>query len=131
MAAEIVIVDEAKRDEFKRNSQKERDEREAQGEGDRWSEMQQLTPPEIDKDLVGFQIEMRFVAYGDDGSQFGDWFRGTVRKIVNCASSRVRIEWYPDSVIEGEQTITDHQLLASRWNPKSPQPGAWREYLTN
>ena len=131
LAAEIVIADEAKRDELKRNARKERDEREARGEGDRWSEMQQSTPPEIDKNLVGFRIEMRFAAYGDDGSQFGDWFRGTVRKIVNRASSRVRIEWDPDSVAKGEQTVTDQQLLASRWNPKSPQPGAWREYLTH
>ena len=54
-----------------------------------------------------------------------------LEKIVNPASSGVRIEWDPDSVAEGEQTITDQQLLASWWNPKSPQPGAWREYLTN
>ena len=85
--------------------------------------MQELTPPEINKKLLGFQIEMRFLAYDDDGGQFVDWFRGRVENIVNPATSRVRIEWDQDNVAEEDKIVTDQQLLATQWNPKSPQPG--------
>jgi hypothetical protein len=44
--------------ELKLKAHKERDARELEGLGDRWSEQQQFTAPKINSSLVGWPIEM-------------------------------------------------------------------------
>ena len=46
--------------ELKLKAHKERDARELEGLGDRWSEQQQFTAPKINSSLVGWPIEMYF-----------------------------------------------------------------------
>ena len=59
----------------KKQAYKERDAREAQGKGDRWSEMQEFNAPEVNSDLVGFIIEMLFEYPDDDGGRLTNWYR--------------------------------------------------------
>ena len=51
----------------KKQAYKERDDQEPTGKGDKWSEMREFNAPEINSDLVGFNIEMLFEYPDDDG----------------------------------------------------------------
>ena len=58
--------------EFKKKAYDERDRREADGVGDRWSEMQRSVMPEIDSTLIRFRIEMLFEYIETDGTTYLD-----------------------------------------------------------
>ena len=59
---------------LRKEAQDERDRRQERGEGDRWSEMQQVKTPEIHNNLVQrkFIIEMRVSEPGDSGEKLLD-----------------------------------------------------------
>ena len=50
----------------KKQAYKERDAREAQGKGDRWSKMQEYNAPEVNSDLVRLNIIEMLLEYPDD-----------------------------------------------------------------
>ena len=60
------------RNEFKDECNEENDRREARVDGDKWSEMQERTKPDIDEKFIGYKIEMLFEYLSDDGSQYLD-----------------------------------------------------------
>ena len=68
--------------------------------------------------MKGFHIEMLFGYIEDDGTQFLNWYNGTVQELVNEKTNRVRIKW--DEECLGEHTVreTDKKLVISNWNPK-------------
>ena len=57
--------------------------------GDRWSEMQEFNAPEINSNLVGFNIKMLFEYPDDDGGRLTNGYNrevmnnGEVMKVVN------------------------------------------------
>ena len=77
-----------------------------------------------------FRIEMLFAYSGDDGTQCLGWYQGTVIKIVNTQTNRVRIEWDSECLGDRDVKTSDHKLVPGNWNPKEAKKGGWREYLT-
>lgn len=109
----------------------QRDQREETGRGDRWSEQQRSLMPDLDSSFVGFQIEMLFsYTNEEDGTQYVNWAQGRVKSIVNKKTQCVEIIWDDKCLSEGEAQMKKHKLLVTKWNPKLPKEGAWREYLT-
>ena len=80
--------------------------------------------------LKGFNIEMLFAYNGDDGTQCLGWYHGTIKKVINSKTRRVRIEWDEECLGEGDVQMSDHKLVNGNWNPKTAKKGGWREYLT-
>ncbi len=62
--------------EIKVKTYAKRDRREADGVGDRWSEMQRSVMLDIDSMLIGFRIEMLFEYKETDGTTYLDWCHG-------------------------------------------------------
>ena len=109
---------------------KERDERESRGDGDRWSEMQQYSAPDINKDLVGFRLEKLFEFTEADGSTLLEWCHGEIVAIKNAKTNTVQVEWDQQFVRTKNESKTFEKLLPSKWNPRGEHTkGAWREYL--
>ena len=129
LAEEMKELSDAKLIELRKTGQEERDDREAKGDGDRWFEKNQICPPEIEE-LNDFRIEMLFAYSGDDGTQCLGWYQGTVIKIVNTQTNRVRIEWDSECLGDRDVKTSDHKLVPGNWNPKEAKKGGWREYLT-
>ena len=67
LADELKKVSEDKISEITKNAEKIRDQREEQGEGDRWYEHNQLLPPKI-SEMKEFRIEILFAYNTDDGT---------------------------------------------------------------
>jgi len=78
----INVTNSEKMEKFKADARLEIEQRESRGEGGRWSEMQKLTPPLMNKKLVGFRIEMLFSYYEEDGAKCLNWYQGTVKKML-------------------------------------------------
>ena len=68
IALSMESKNESKLAEFKVKAYAERDKQEADGIGDRWSEMQRSVMPDIDSTLIGFRIEMLFEYTETDGT---------------------------------------------------------------
>ena len=51
-----------------------------------------------------------------DDSQCLGWCHGTVEKVMNVKTNRIR--------------LTNHKLVPGNWNPKVPKKGGCRQYLT-
>lgn len=117
-------------DEQRSRGEQERSNREARGEGDRFSEWQETLPPKFtQKELKDFDIEIYFEYKGDDGMPFLDWARGKVVEIVNEKTRVVEIEWEKGHVAKGDKTRTRQKLPPTKWNPNMEVKGAWRQYF--
>ena len=77
---------------FKNEANKQRDDQEARGYGDRWSEMQRCVMPKME-DLKNFEIEMMFEHFEADGTPYLDWDHGKVISVLNEKTRTVMIEW--------------------------------------
>ena len=131
LALSFKTADDSKLDEFKSKARKERDDREAAGRGDRWSEMQPSVMPKMDE-LEGVKIEMLFEAIDADGNAVLEWSHGEVTSVLNSKTRRVEIEWDDDCVHPDDwasMKITKDRLLVLKWNPTVAVKGAWRLYL--
>ena len=69
--------------EIKSKAHAERDARELEGSGDRWSEQQQFTAPKIDSSLIDWAIEMYFELGDVEGGRHNNWYLGKVLGVVN------------------------------------------------
>ncbi len=78
IALSMESKNESKLAEFKVKAYAERDKREADRIGDRWSEMQRSVMPDIDSTLVGFKIEKLFEYSETDGTTYLAWCHGEV-----------------------------------------------------
>ena len=65
---------------------------------------------------------------GDD--EECDWYHGKVIKVLSKNKRRVLIRWDKECLHPDDPRESPHELLITRWNPKEPGEGAWREYLT-
>jgi hypothetical protein len=115
---------------FKRKAYVERDRREANGDGDRWSEMQRSVMPDIDSTLIGFRIEMLFEYTETDGATYLDWCHGEVTLVIGDKSKYAKIRWDEECLRPGDRSTTQERLLQTKWNPELARKGAWRDYLT-
>jgi hypothetical protein len=89
----------------------ERDKREADGIGDRWSEMQRSVMPDIDSTLVGFRIEKLFEYSETDGTTYLDWCH---REVILVNSDKIKyatIRWNEDCLRPGDCSTTREKLL--------------------
>ncbi len=108
----------------------ERDWREAEGVGDRWSEMQRSVMPEIDSTLIEFRIEMLFEYTETDGTTHLDWCHGEVTLVIGNKTTHAKIRWDEECLRPGDCSTTQEKLLQTKWNPEQARKGALREYLT-
>jgi hypothetical protein len=79
----------------KKQAYKERDARETHIQSERWSEMQEFIAPEVNSDLVGFNIELFFEYPDVDGGLLTNWYNREVISIINELKKTVRIMWDP------------------------------------
>ena len=118
------------RDQLKNECHAKIQEREARGDGDMLTDMQESHMPEMNDTLKGFKIEMLFEYYPSlDGGQYLDWAHGEVAGVLNAKTRRVKIKWDSDCVAEGDASMSTHVLFLRKWNPKNVSAGAWRQYL--
>ena len=107
----------------------ERDKREEDGIGNRWSEMQRSVMPDIDATLVGFRIEKLFEYSETDGTTYLDWCHGQVVSVNGDKIKYATIRWDKECLRPGDRSTTREKLLQTKWNPAQAKAGAWREYL--
>jgi hypothetical protein len=74
----------------------ERDKQEADGIGDRWSEMQRSVMPDILSTLVGFRIEKLFEYSETDRTTYLDWCHGEVISVNGDKIKYATIRWSED-----------------------------------
>jgi hypothetical protein len=131
LGEDLFKMDKERRQKLKIDVYKEIDVREGEGKGDMLSEKQDIVAPEINNNLVKkkFKIEMMFEQVGNSGELISDWYHGVVVNIVNKEKRTVKIKWDENCLHEDDQKITKHQLLITKYNPKKPQKGVWRQYI--
>ena len=78
--------------------------------------MQEFNAPEVNSDLVGFNVEMLFEYPADDGGQLINWCGGAVIGIVNEKKKTVRIKWDLICLDEDDETEAVEQLHPTKWN---------------
>jgi hypothetical protein len=129
IALSMESKNESKLAEFKEKAYSERDKREEDGIGDRWSEMQRSVMPDIDSTLVGFRIEKLFEYSETDGTTYLDWCHGQVVLVNGDKIKYATIRWDEECLRPGDRSTTRDKLLQTKWNPAQAKAGAWREYL--
>jgi hypothetical protein len=131
--SEIALSMESKNDsklaEFKLKAYAKRDKREADGIGDRWSEMQRSVMPDIDSTFLGFRIEKLFEYSETDGTTYLDWCHEEVISVNGDKINYAMIRWSEDCLRPRDRSTTREKLLQTKWNPEQAKAGAWREYL--
>ncbi len=73
--------------------------------------------------MKGFCTEMLFAYIADDGTQCLGWYHGTVKKILNEKTRRIRVEWDQECLGEDGICISDHKISKGNWNPKTAKRG--------
>jgi len=129
IALSMESKNESKLAEFKEKAYSERDKREEDGIGDRWSEMQRSVMPDIDSTLVGFRIEKLFEYSETDGTTYLDWCHGQVVSVNGDKIKYATIRWDEESLRPGDRSTTRDKLLQTKWNPAQAKAGAWKENL--
>ena len=92
-----------------------------QGKGDRWEweGMQMSVMPDVGRQMIGFNSEMLF-EYPNEigGGTYLDWAHGVVVTdvILTKTTKKFKVEWAVE------------KIFTSKWNPKKPEAGAWREF---
>ena len=91
---------------------------------------QQNVMPDINEEMKGFKIEMLFEYPNPvEGGTYLDWAHGTVMDvIVTKTTKKFRIKWAQEILLPLDKEITIEKILRSKWNPKKPVAGAWREF---
>ena len=116
-------------DQFKVDGQAELKHREEEGLLDLWSEKQSTLPPDAAM-MEGLEIEMSFEYPGVDGAKTLDWYRGTVKSLVNEKKKSYKIKWDESTLADNDVRVSVHKLTRYHWNPKKIRAGGWRKYLT-
>ena len=109
---------------LKSDGYKEKEERMARGEGNKWADWQTFTMPMIDDSFKGFRIEMVFEYTDPENGAFTNWYHGTVKKVVNKNTNTVQIKWNEDCLGDEDKTVTREKLMKTKWNPDKPTNGA-------
>jgi hypothetical protein len=113
--------------ELKKAATRTRREREIQGTGSMYSQLQPFSRPEV-SELVGKRIDVLFSVDIDPWTKSLRWCQGEVIGVVDGSSKpTVTVEWDPTpDIAESENgIISDQVLLPTKWN-KDNNVGAWR-----
>ncbi len=110
--------------EFKKKACVERDRRDTDGVGDRWSEMQRSVMPQMDSTLIGFRIEMLFEYTETDGTTYLDWCHGEVTLVIGDKTKYAKNRWDEECLRPGDCSTTQEKLLQTKWNPEQAKKGA-------
>jgi len=102
--------------ETKAKPYEERDASEAEGKGDRWSEMQEVNAPHINLSFVGFEIETLFEYSDDNGGHLSNWYFRRIAEIVNEKMRIVRIKWDDSCLRDGDKMETVKKFFETKWN---------------
>jgi hypothetical protein len=104
--------------QFKEKGREERYRREEGVLGDRWADRQRAVRPDLDKNFIGFRIEMLF--HYTHGQEY-IWCHGEVIAIKNAKKKTVKVRWAEEHVAEGESSESYHILQDSKWNATKSQ----------
>ena len=133
----VIAMDQSRSEndhEFKFSAKKLRDDRESDGFGDRYMEIQQVSIPAVDHTLVGKNIEMIFELIEPDGTCCLEWCEGNVISVPKAEGKKkntVTVGWNEKHLKGAENETSDVILMPSLWNPKTKakmKNGAWRFY---
>ena len=120
-------------------------ERELAGIGDRYSQMQPLSMPVVDKKLIGKRLDVCFEWNLEEGRTELRWSQGEVVDVSDGSNilkhgarsacykkgEAVMIRWDEDKDRNEPSHVTSQRLLPSNWNPKKEHSeGAWRFDIT-
>ena len=86
--------------------------------------------PTINSKLKGFRLEMLF-EYPNEigGGTYLDWAHGVVTEVISTKTThKFRVKWAEECVGDLDQDIMVEKVFMSKWNPKKPVAGAWREF---
>ena len=97
------------------------DELEEIGNTDRYEKLQPKRP-EVDEDLIYYNIEQLWEYKEGGGIKFNQWYQGTLVAIKS--GGKVHIKWDDTCFRPGDPTITEEKLLKSKWNKHVN--GGWR-----
>ena len=70
--------------------------------------------------------------YKDDDESTLMWCQNKIVDFIRKVKDKhdfVKIEWNDKYVRDGDSKVTKNQLKKTKWNPKTPVGGAWREKL--
>jgi len=114
-------------DQFRKEANELRKQREARGEGSIFSVMQPLYCPELDE-LINKRIDVLYSFVLGSGEKVLRWCQGKVIKVLpEKAKPTVVVLWDPMPDVKGKEDLSDEtqQVLAPRkWN--KDVEGAWR-----
>ena len=97
------------------------DELEEMGNTDRYEKLQ-LTRPEVDEDLIYYNIEQLWEYEKDYGIKVNQWCQVTLVSLKS--GGKVHIKWDDTCLIPDNSTKLEETLLKSKWNKHVH--GGWR-----
>ena len=103
-------------------AEKMRDQLEDDGEVDRYEKLQPTTRPDVNKELIGVEIEMLYQHNEPCGKVVDQWCQGVVVAVKR--GDKVQVCWSAETLFEGDDGITEEHLMKSKWNKHLP--GGWR-----
>jgi len=104
------VISGEKEKELRETAEKIRDERELEGIGDRYEEMQPLIPPDVDEELLDCRIEICARR-----GEMNHWHSGRVIGLLSRANW-VQIHYDAEVLDPGEEPIQQVKLLPTYWN---------------
>ena len=128
-------------EKFETAGQNLRVERELAGIGDRYSQMQPLSMPVVDKKLIGKRLDVCFKWNLEEGGTELRWSQGEVVDVSDGSNilkpgarsacykkgEAALIGWDKNKDTNEPSHISAQRLLPSKWNPKNKHSeGAWR-----
>ena len=128
-------------DKFETDWKNEWAERELSGIGDRYSNMQPLSMPSVDKKIIGKRLDVCFEWNLEEGGKELRWSQGQVVNVSNGSNilkpgartscykngEAVTIKWDENKDGNEPSHISSQCLLPSKWNPKKEHShGSWR-----
>ena len=64
-----------------------------------------------------------------EGGTYLDWAHGTVQEVVvTKRTKKFKIKWDKECLLPLDKETTVEKIFVSKWNPKKPVAGAWREF---
>ena len=130
-----------KADKFERDAHDTRNKREAIGVGDRYTGLQPMSRPNIDKKLIAKRLDVCEKYNLDEGGTELRWSQGTVVEVSNGSNivkpgartakvkkgEAVLIRWDANPACNELVSTSAQRLLPSKWNPtKEHTEGSWR-----
>ena len=121
--AKLDVASGEKEQEMREAAVRMRDERELEGVGDRYEQMQPTIPPVLDESLLNRRLEI--CEYRGDNLH---WHSGTVLAVLMKPKQHVQFQFDADVLDEGEDPIQRVKLLPTFWNKTKHTKNAkgWR-----